>query len=399
MKAPGTGLRVLLAAALLLVLTGCRLAQTPTPVITETAPAVVLSARQIRILEQAGLPTEYAQLSLTQKSAIESIEDMLCYLEQRYDDRFEYVGYVADSPVEREHLLASSAAYPDCGPVTVYRTYENGSFVYEDDYAALRARPLYEQALNDRIALRIPEDRFIVFSDVSEAEDGLGQEDVLARASATSYVYIDREVCTEADLRALAEDFGPWIRDQAQGAQASLTLFYLAAPEDLAAADSETYLDLLPRLRDNPHVSCSLSQDGWLKLDGEPFAPEPGKDVEPMLQLKLDDTVLQVDWEDNASVDALRALCADGPLVIEMSMYGGFEQVGPIGATLPADDVQITTAPGDLVLYASDQLVVFYGSNSWAYTRLGHITHPDPDALAGLLGSGDVTLTLTLVGE
>ena len=29
--------------------------------------------------------------------------------------------------------------------------------------------------------------------------------------------------------------------------------------------------------------------------------------------------------------------------------------------------------PGDIVLYSGDQIVIFYGSNSWAYTRLGHV--------------------------
>ena len=84
------------------------------------------------------------------------------------------------------------------------------------------------------------------------------------------------------------------------------------------------------------------------------------------------------------------------PLVIQMSMYGGFEQVGPIGQRLPSDDVQTTTAAGDIVLYSSSQIVVFYGSNSWAYTRLGHITDQDASAMATLLGNGDVTITISL---
>ena len=60
-------------------------------------------------------------------------------------------------------------------------------------------------------------------------------------------------------------------------------------------------------------------------------------------------------------------------MVIQMSMYGGFEQVGPIGQDIVSDDARITTEAGDIVLYSSDQIVVFHGSNSWAYTRLGHV--------------------------
>ena len=78
-----------------------------------------------------------------------------------------------------------------------------------------------------------------------------------------------------------------------------------------------------------------------------------------------------------------------------MSMYGGFEQVGHIGRRITGNDRQTTTHPGDIVLYSGDQLVVFYGSNSWAYTRLGKINLTQEE-LTKLLGNGDVTLTLSI---
>lgn len=117
-----------------------------------------------------------------------------------------------------------------------------------------------------------------------------------------------------------------------------------------------------------------------------------------MLQMKIGDTALAVDWAENDSVEALAALCEEAPLSIELSMYGGFEQVGSIGASLPRSDVQTTTAAGDIVLYAGDQIVVFYGSNSWAYTRLGHITDKNAAEMAELLGQGDVRLSLSIGG-
>ena len=76
--------------------------------------------------------------------------------------------------------------------------------------------------------------------------------------------------------------------------------------------------------------------------------------------------------------------------------YGGFEQVGPLGRTLPRNDVQITTEPGDLVLYAGNQLVVFYGSNTWAYTQLGHITDKTQAELTDLLGSENAVIEIAL---
>ena len=123
---------------------------------------------------------------------------------------------------------------------------------------------------------------------------------------------------------------------------------------------------------------------------------QTAEEEESIMQMKIGDTPVAVAWEDNASVEALAALAAqDGGLAVEMSMYGGFEQVGDIGQALPRDDAQTTTQAGDIVLYAGDQLVVFYGSNAWAYTRLGRITDQTPDALRALLGSGNVTITLT----
>lgn len=114
------------------------------------------------------------------------------------------------------------------------------------------------------------------------------------------------------------------------------------------------------------------------------------------LQMTIDGTPVSVDWEQNAAVETLRALCADGDLTVALSAYGGFEQVGPLGTRLPASDTRMTTAPGDLVLYAGNQLVVFFGPNTWSYTKLGHITDLDEVGLMSLLDHEAVTVVLSL---
>ena len=118
-----------------------------------------------------------------------------------------------------------------------------------------------------------------------------------------------------------------------------------------------------------------------------------GQEAEAM-KMWIGETAVAVTWEDNDAVRALRELVAEQPLTIEMSMYGGFEQVGPIGHSITRNDQQIKTDYGDVVLYSGDQIVVFYGSNSWAYTRLGHIDLSQEE-MTDLLGNGDVTITLT----
>ncbi len=111
--------------------------------------------------------------------------------------------------------------------------------------------------------------------------------------------------------------------------------------------------------------------------------------------LKIGDTEVPVTWEDNDSAAALKELAKKEPVIIQMSMYGGFEQVGPIGQSIVRDDKQTTTEAGDIVLYSGDQIVVFYGSNSWSYTRLGHIDLSQEE-MENLLGNGDVVLTLQM---
>lgn len=110
--------------------------------------------------------------------------------------------------------------------------------------------------------------------------------------------------------------------------------------------------------------------------------------------MTIGNTKVDVSWEDNDSVRELRKFASSG-ITIQMSMYGGFEQVGSISQSLSRNDKQTTTEPGDIVLYSGNQLVVFYGSNSWSYTRLGKINISDEE-LEKLLGNGDVTITLSM---
>ena len=116
---------------------------------------------------------------------------------------------------------------------------------------------------------------------------------------------------------------------------------------------------------------------------------------EPAMTLKIGETEVPVIWEDNPSVEALKEFL---PLTVQMSMYGGFEQVGPIGQEIVSNDEQTKTGPGDIVLYSGDQIVIFYGNNSWAYTRLGHVDLSQEE-MAELLAHGDATITISAGAE
>lgn len=104
-----------------------------------------------------------------------------------------------------------------------------------------------------------------------------------------------------------------------------------------------------------------------------------------------------VTLEDSETAKAFAALLAENPVIVDAHDYSGFEKVGSLDASLPRNDVRSVTAPGDFVLYNGDQLVLFYGSNTWSYTRLGHLD--DPAGLQEALGDSDVTLTFSLAED
>lgn len=145
-------------------------------------------------------------------------------------------------------------------------------------------------------------------------------------------------------------------------------------------------------------LSSTVEPIGLSEQDGSAENEMAGeKEQEEMrVEMKIGDEPVAVEWEENESVAALKALLREEPASIQMSMYGGFEQVGSFGTELPRADEQTTTQAGDIVLYSGSQMVVFYGSNSWAYTRLGRITDKFTEEMEELLGGGDVTITLTL---
>ena len=117
--------------------------------------------------------------------------------------------------------------------------------------------------------------------------------------------------------------------------------------------------------------------------------------TEPMLLLTIDGTAVDVQWENNAAVTELYAL-AQNAITVNTSAYGGFEQVGSLPQSFSHSDTQMTTQPGDIVLYSGNQLVVFFGSNSWSYTKLGHINGLSADELTALLDKEQTVIELQL---
>lgn len=118
------------------------------------------------------------------------------------------------------------------------------------------------------------------------------------------------------------------------------------------------------------------------------------EETEMRMRVQVNGSTFFAVLKENEAVRTLVELMEQAPVTIAMSDYAGFEKVGPLGQSLPASNSQTTTQAGDIVLYNGDQIVIFYGSNSWSYTRLGHIE--DLTGWEEALGGGDVTVTFSL---
>ena len=112
------------------------------------------------------------------------------------------------------------------------------------------------------------------------------------------------------------------------------------------------------------------------------------------MQIAIGDHTLTVRLADNESAAALKALLANGPVTLSASNYGGFEKVCSLGTRLPSHDEYTVTKPGDVMLYAGSNIVLFHGSNSWEYTRLGWID--EMTNLSGILSGNENEITLGL---
>lgn len=114
------------------------------------------------------------------------------------------------------------------------------------------------------------------------------------------------------------------------------------------------------------------------------------------MYLTLNGNKIEVTLAENSSVDALVEILKQGDITYTANDYGGFEKVGSLGHTLPTNNSQITTQAGDVILYSGNQIVLFYGSNSWSYTRLGKIYGYSVSELRSLLGAGNGSMQVTL---
>jgi hypothetical protein len=110
------------------------------------------------------------------------------------------------------------------------------------------------------------------------------------------------------------------------------------------------------------------------------------------MKITIGTTVFTASFYDNAAATAFKAKL---PMTINMTEFNGNEKYFDLPTALPASASNPGTIQnGDLMLYGSNTLVLFYKtfSTSYSYTRIGRIENPS--GLADALGAGNVTVKL-----
>ena len=225
-----------------------------------------LTQRQIDLLEEMGLPTDYDRLTDTQKNAITSIEAFLTYLEDKYQEEFCYLSYAEAGALEEEHLEAYPASGTPADVVTVYRTYEDGEYHYEDDYSNIGVKPLYESRIREFAGQFFSESGIKVFSDIRNSGQGtdgqsVTEENVLRTVSAVTYIFISESVCTEEQLQDFTEECAQWMESQCQGVAAQICLRLTDAAQ-WELIDTAGYEDKLRADIFTAEAECAVSASG-----------------------------------------------------------------------------------------------------------------------------------------
>lgn len=120
------------------------------------------------------------------------------------------------------------------------------------------------------------------------------------------------------------------------------------------------------------------------------------QEEDTMINLQIDEHNLTAELADNTSAQAFVELLREGPVTVQMHDYGNFEKVGPMPTSLPENNEQITTEPGNIILYQGNSITVYYDVNTWNFTRLGKVQDVTPEELKGILGEGNVEITFFL---
>lgn len=111
-----------------------------------------------------------------------------------------------------------------------------------------------------------------------------------------------------------------------------------------------------------------------------------------VLIIEAGDHMFTANFEDNSSAEELIEKLINEPVTVNMHDYGNFEKVGALPWEITRNDTQITTKPGDVILYQGNQITIYYDENSWNFTKLAGIDNVTREELLEAFGDGDVNV-------
>ena len=204
--------------------------------------------QQKEIMRETGLSGDYSALTDTQKSAVTSIEDMLTWMEGKYQQKFCYVSYAPGDAIEQEHLKV----YPEQGDesdiVTVYRTYEN-------------RRPAYEEQIRTFAEKYLPSEGIKIYTEIKNGGSSPAEEEpVLNEVSAVTYIFMDDALCSEK-YEIFLEAVPDWLTENCQGVPAGIYL-RMTESEAWQQIDRSDYEDKLREDVYTKEAECAISGSG-----------------------------------------------------------------------------------------------------------------------------------------
>ena len=152
----------------------------------------------------------------------------------------------------------------------------------------------------------------------------------------------------------------------------------------------------VPKLVETPEENSS-DVILWDSEENILVVEEENMNTDNVINLMIWNAVFEVTLEENSATKALTEKLHEWDVIVNAREYWWFEKVGNLWFDLPRADKQITTEPGDLVLYQWNQISLFYESNSWSYTKLWKVQMISKDGLKEILWDWDVTLVFSLL--
>ena len=220
-----------------------------------------LGARQEEVMDMTGLTGPYEELTDTQKGVVTSVVQMLDWIEGKYEQQFHYISYAPGDAVEQEHLKVYPEQGGESDVVTVYRTYENGMYRYEDDYGAILMRPAYEEQVRAFAEQYLPSEGIKIYTEIKNGGSGAAEEEaILNEVSAVTYIFMDDALCSE-QYEAFLEAVPDWLTENCQGVPAGIYL-RMAESEAWKQIGRSDYEDKLREDIYTEEAECAISGSG-----------------------------------------------------------------------------------------------------------------------------------------